>query len=57
MKYDEKINRVYDLVKEIVDIMNTMSLKELQMFKLEYEIAFKKVELNKLKNEEVKDNV
>ena len=54
MNYNEKINKVYDLVKEIVDIMNTMSLKELQMFKLEYEIAFKKVELNKLKNEEVK---
>ena len=55
MKHEEKINRVYDLVKEIVDIMNTMSLKELQMFKLEYEIIFKQIELNKLKSEEVKE--
>ena len=48
MNYNEKINRVYDLVKEIVDIMSTMSLKELQMFKLQSEIVFKQVELSKL---------
>ncbi len=51
MNYNEKINRVYDLAEEIVDIMSNMSLKEMQMFKLEYEIAFKQVELNKLRNE------
>lgn len=51
MKYEEKINRVFDLAKEIVDIMSSMSLKEIQMFKLEYEIAFKKVELSKLEED------
>ena len=49
MNYNEKINRVYDLVNEIVDIINTMSSKELQMFKLQYEIVLKQVELSKLK--------
>lgn len=55
MKYNEKINRIYDLAKEIADIISGTSLKEIQMFKLEYEIAFKKVELNKLKNEKVEE--
>ena len=54
MNYREKISRICDLVAEIVDIMNTMSLKELQIFKLEYEIVFKQIELNKLKNEKEK---
>ena len=52
----EKINinskelKIFDLAKEIVDILSTMSQEELKCLKLEYDIAFKSVELKELKN-------
>ena len=42
--------KIFDLVKEIVDILSTMSQEELKCLKLEYDIAFKSVELKELKN-------
>lgn len=42
--------KIFDLAKEIVDILSTMSQEELKCLKLEYDIAFKSVELKKLKN-------
>ena len=42
--------KIFDLAKEIVDILSTMSQEELKCLKLEYDIAFKSVELKELKN-------
>ena len=42
--------KIFDLAKEIVDILSTMSQEELKCLKLEYDIALKSVELKELKN-------
>ena len=49
-KMEDKAIKIYDLTKEIVDILSTMSQEELKCLKLEYDIAFKSVELKELKN-------
>lgn len=45
---NSKAIKVFDLVKEIVDILSTMSQDELKYLKLKYDIAFKSVELTNL---------
>lgn len=45
---NNKAIKIFDLVKEIVDILSTMSQDELKYLKLKYDIAFKSVELTNL---------
>lgn len=46
---NNKAIKIFDLVKEIVDILSTMNQDELKYLKLKYDIAFKSVELINLK--------
>lgn len=46
---NSKAVKIFDLAKEIVDILSTMSQDELKCLKLKYDIAFKSVELTNLK--------
>ena len=46
---NNKAIKIFDLVKEIVDILSTMNQDELKYLKLKYDIAFKSVELTNLK--------
>ena len=46
---NDKTIKIFDLVKEMVDILSSMDKDELKCLKLEYDIAFKRVELANLK--------
>lgn len=46
---NNKAIKIFDLAKEIVDILSTMNQDELKYLKLKYDIAFKSVELTNLK--------
>ena len=46
---NDKAIKIFDLVKEMVDILSSMDKDELKCLKLEYDIAFKRVELANLK--------
>ena len=46
---NSKAIKIFDLVKEMVDILSSMNKDELKCLKLEYNIAFKSVELTNLK--------
>jgi|GEM_PF-6300646 hypothetical protein len=46
---NNKAIKIFDLVKEIMDILSTMNQDELKYLKLKYDIAFKSVELTNLK--------
>ena len=48
MLNDEAI-KIFDLAKEMVDILSSMDKDELKCLKLEYDIVFKRVELANLK--------
>lgn len=38
---EDKAIKIFDLTKEIVDILSTMTQEELKYLKLQYEIVFK----------------
>ena len=46
---NDKAIKILDLAKEMVDILSSMDKDELKCLKLEYDIAFKRVELANLK--------
>lgn len=46
---NSKANKIFDLAKEMVDILSTMSQEELKYLKLQYEVAFKFADLNKMR--------
>lgn len=46
---NSKAIKIFDLVKEMVDILSSMNKDELKYLKLEYDIVFKSVELTNLK--------
>ena len=54
---NSKANKIFDLAKEIVDILSTMNKEELEFLKLQYEVAFKFADLKKMRErlEQVKD--
>ena len=45
---DSKAIKIFDLTKEIVDILSTMTQEELKYLKLQYEVVFKYDELLKM---------
>ena len=47
--------KIFDLVKEMIDILSNMSKDELMELKLMYDITFKKLELVKIR-ERLKDS-
>ena len=49
MTMNDKTIKIFDLAKEMVDILSSMNKDELKCLKLEYDIAFKRVELATLK--------
>ena len=42
---NSKAIKIFDLAKEIVDILSTMTQKELEYLKLQFEVCFKYTEL------------
>lgn len=46
---NSKANKIFDLAKEIVDILSTMNQEELNFLKLQYEVAFKFADLKKMR--------
>lgn len=48
---DSKAIKIFDLTKEIVDILSTMTQEELKYLKLQYEVVFKYDELLKMRKE------
>ena len=46
---NSKANKIFDLAKEIVDILSTMNKEELEFLKLQYEVAFKLADLKKMR--------
>lgn len=48
---DSKAIKIFDLTKEIVDILSTMTQEELKYLKLQYEVVFKYNELIKMRKE------
>ena len=52
---DSKAIKIFDLTKEIVDILSTMTQEELKYLKLQYEVAFKYDELLKMRKEIIGD--
>ena len=46
---DSKVIKIFDLAKEIADILSTMTQEELKYLKLQYEICFKCDELLKIR--------
>ena len=48
---DSKVIKIFDLTKEIVDILSTMTQEELKYLKLQYEVVFKYNELLKMRKE------
>jgi hypothetical protein len=46
---NDKAIKIFDLAKEMVDILSSMNKDELKYLKLEYDIVFKRVELIALK--------
>lgn len=48
---DSKAIKIFDLTKEIVDILSTMTQEELKYLKLQYEVVFKYNELLKMRKE------
>ena len=49
MIMSDKAIKIFDLAKEMVDILSSMNKDELKYLKLEYDIVFKRVELATLK--------
>ena len=48
---DSKAIKIFDLTKEIVDILSTMTQEELKYLKLQYEVVFKYDELLNMRKE------
>lgn len=48
---DSKAIKIFDLVKEIVDILSAMTQEELRYLKLQYEVCFKYAELVKIRSD------
>lgn len=46
-----KAIKIFDLTKELVDILSTMTQEELEYLKLQYEVVFKYEELLKMRKE------
>lgn len=46
---NSKANKIFDLAKEMVDILSTMNKEELEFLKLQYEVAFKFADLKKMR--------
>lgn len=46
---EDKVIKIFDLTKEIVDILSTMTQEELKYLKLQYEIVFKYSDLLEMK--------
>lgn len=46
---NSKANKIFDLAKEMVDILSTMNKEELELLKLQYEVAFKFADLKKMR--------
>ncbi len=46
---NSKANKIFDLAKEMVDILSTMNQEELKFLKLQYEVAFKFADLHKMR--------
>ena len=46
---NSKAIKIFDLAKEIIDILSTMTQEELKYLKLQYEVCFKCIELIKEK--------
>ena len=46
---NDKAIKIFDLAKEMIDILSSMNKDELKYLKLEYDIVFKRVELATLK--------
>lgn len=46
---NSKAIKIFDLAKEIIDILSTMTQEELKYLKLQYEVCFKYIELIKEK--------
>ena len=53
---NSKANKIFDLAKEIVDILSTMNKEELEFLKLQYEVAFKFADLKKKMRERLEGN-
>ena len=53
---NSKAIKVFDLAKEMVDILSTMSKKELKILKLQYEVCFKYIELVEEKKKKTGDD-
>ena len=49
MIMNDKAIKIFDLAKEMIDILSSMNKDELKYLKLEYDIVFKRVELTNLK--------
>ena len=47
---NSKANKIFDLAKEMVDILSTMNKEELEFLKLQYEVAFKFADLKKMRD-------
>lgn len=48
-KMEDKAIKIFDLTKEIVDILSTITHEELKYLKLQYEIVFKYSDLLEMK--------
>lgn len=48
---NSKAIKIFDLTKELVDILSTMTQEELEYLKLQYELVFKYDELLKIRKE------
>lgn len=53
---NSKAIRIFDLAKEIIDILSTMTQDELKYLKLQYEVCFKCIELIKEKRKIIGDD-
>lgn len=54
---DSKAIKIFDLTKEIVDILSTMTQEELKYLKLQYEVVFKYNELIKMRKEIIGNDI
>lgn len=53
---NSKAIKIFDLTKEITDILSTMTQEELKYLKLQYEVVFKYDELLKMRKEIIGGN-